>query len=179
LENFVKEIRIEAFNTIRDMPNEEREIVMVRVFQNGLIDKISSESVKILNPKTLNDAFNLVKKSLKNDNKLIVDSVLQYQHHDNKNNEKLDNTKLSNYLMRLDMIESKLNKILYFLQKSSERRNYSKNYVPTDNKNGRDYRLHNQSQIIKCFNCGESGHMSRNCMTPLKCFGCKGANHIQ
>lgn len=31
--------------------------------------------------------------------------------------------------------------------------------------------------IIRCFNCGDVGHMSRECTKELKCFKCQGTGH--
>ena len=37
----------------------------------------------------------------------------------------------------------------------------------------------NSRNEMKCYNCGKSGHLRKDCDVPVKCYGCNGVGHIR
>ena len=62
LEDFVREIRIRAYDTIFEFSETDREKMMVKCLIKGLRKQSLSFALEILSPSTLDEAFKLIKK---------------------------------------------------------------------------------------------------------------------
>jgi hypothetical protein len=173
VEEFVREIRIRAFDVIYDLPEDKREELMIKCFINGLRNRILSTALEFLSPKTLDEAMKMVKKEDKN--------PLLTSH-------SVDMITCSNNCMSKI---SELQKTVKVLQEQVERlsnrqnvrvRSYSdavqtRNFY-TKGKQSQGRFQSTQNIVGKCYNCKNAGHFAMNCPYPRRCYRCGKVGHI-
>ena len=154
LRQYLTAIRVAG---VREMPDDdegEREKTLVSIFLKGVNNRLAARATEIMKPKTLEEAFNLMKKEDKsryNDKLRIINNDF--------NTERWQETEMLK--RRINELENRI----IDLERSRETK-YSKLPVTKIR------------QETKCFNCNEKGHIARNCKKPLICKNCNKSGHI-
>ena len=184
LEDFVREIRIRAHDTIFEFSELERESMMVKCLIKGLRKQSLSSALEILSPSTLDEAFKLIKKEDEKAQPTLSEEAA------------LINCS-GTCKVRMEQLEKQLEKLE---QKVSPLENRSTNhptrsyrdavksrpqirqthvYRRNDDRFGlRNFNNIDRTTRMKCYNCQNTGHVSRNCPKPQRCYNCGKFGHI-
>ena len=156
LREFISEIRVSGYKIFEDVDPMKREALFIKCFIQGLINKLHSLVLEEIQPKTLEEAYNV----LRNENNMSSngsgDCYKIAADHDTNDLFKM----LDKICGRLDVIESRLNNL-------QPRTTYNR----TTDRNKRDF-------LRKCFNCNLPGHVAKQCRKPPVCKNCFKRGHI-
>lgn len=179
IREFLSEIRIEGYKLLRSMDSNEREKHLIDAFIKGLRNEELKSAISRMDVRTLDDAYNLVKKE-----KSPVDACcVRKVEDDNQQTNSIE--KLQN---QMAMIQKQLGYIVTILQNSkpsyaealrknidSGKKDFTKDqkYTQLNPQRQREY----QRQEIICWTCGKEGHIGRFCERN-KCTSCGMYGHI-
>lgn len=187
-EDFIRRLRIKAFDNLSRLDSIRKESLMLKAFFNGLRNKNMSMAIKELNPKTLDEAFELIKreKPIENSNKSPRSNYDQIAYVSQDTNI-YSITKIVHALQqKIEILENKVKSL----------QSTKSNFAPQYNRNlpnsfpskftqmrsnqvnyNRQTNRPNYQNTISCYNCKELGHTSKECSAPKKCFNCDKFGH--
>lgn len=154
---FLSSIRISAQKNIYNKSPSEKESMMVMAFINGLQNKAVSRILGELKPKTLEEAFNLVKKEKTNDD---ADGNLFLQ----IKNEKHDKNNHCQCVEKIEMLSAKVRELERIISLGNARQFRNMQQKPRTQ--------------VQCWNCNQTGHVARNCRRKTTCQNCGMIGHI-
>lgn len=172
--DYLRQLRIHAFRTIGHLDTATRECYLVEAFIQGLKNQHISKAVGFLKPKSLEEAFDMVKKHEKvtgdNTVNMCTDPEATVSALSPDSTDKTFDT----LLRKISFLEARV------AQLESATKNRS---IPKQNSGfpvGRNssFPISKPQRIVSCYNCGQKGHTSQYCKQPIKCFECQGFNHI-
>ena len=158
VEDFARNIRVRAHDLIYDRTSEERETFMLECFSNGLRNKTLSTALKLLKPKTLDEAVKMIKKEEKEllNETTTEDAVLEMTCSNDCH------MKIAELAKEIAALKSKINRMPFqqpnnikVLQQSRAAkvpgRVFSRNITGNGN---------NGNVGLKCHNCNQTGHFA-------------------
>lgn len=155
LREFVTFLRVKSFENWPDQEPSEREEMLVFAFVHGINDKEIATVLKKLNPKSLDEAFNLIKK-------------------ESKSNAQSGESPSFMKLQEEEDVYQKVNilseKILVLERRIQELENKDKHLEQASKSHTR--------REVKCFKCDKIGHFARNCKRDVKCQKCQRKGHL-
>jgi len=148
--------------------SEEREPIAVQMFVNGLDDSSLAEAIKLQKPTTLDNAFKLVKHLQSKNDENSHETVAFINKHEHNTESLNDLRKQISYLTQLVL---SLKSTIAEMQKPATKVTTNRpTFVPNKYCKYCQMNNHNttecfkqKSNITKCYTCGRSGHLSRNC----------------
>lgn len=162
LRDFLSEVRIKCMRTISCQEPEEREQMMLTAFQNGLLNRKFEIILKQVAPKTLNEAFEILKNE--KDEVRNEEEIYAMEESTDISDMKLLIKELKS---RVTHLEGELN-----LLKGNRRNQFQRS-----NSNLQKFDRSFQQKEITCFNCQRSGHIARNCKNQTVCKICHKTGH--
>ena len=174
IKEYASQLRIRGFKLLGLEDSDKREQMVLSAFINGLNDKKLSILVKSSKPKTLQDACNIIKE----------EAVLQAENLFTKGETchqiesvdairlppKLKTDEIQDIKKEIKLIKEQLRQLLFLAGRKKDHPGHI-NFVPRNNVNFRE----KTDNTLKCFNCEEFGHISRNCQQ--KCYICGDMRH--
>jgi len=154
--DFIKRIRCEAANNLLSLDRHKREQYMLKVLAEGLLNKKLSSVLDTLKPKSLDEAYNLIKNEVASNNIQSTETCLQ-----------LTLGRESEKIVKLEEKIKQLESRLQFLEGKNERNTFQK---PTSN-------VWKTTKSIECYNCGRIGHLARECRNASRCNKCNKIGH--
>ncbi len=182
VDDFIRNIRIRAHDVIYDYPVDEREQLMVTCLVKGLRNEAISSALCILAPKTLDQAWKMIKKE---DTKQTTSNSVDVVHCTSncqsrmreleKHVQRLEEmvTRLSSANMRTTFADAVRRSVPLRNNFSNNRFRNSRGTNLATNRNNNNIRDNR-----RCYNCQNVGHLSTNCPHPPKCFRCSKVGHI-
>ena len=152
--SFLSNVRIHCQKLFTNETVEEKEKHLVMAFINGLINPTTRKILAELKPKTIDEAFSLIKDE-KVENEGIDTSIFAMK--DEKQTCDCIN-KVDYLIKKIKELENKLNAALSTQQMERKR-------IKT-------------SSSFRCYNCGTAGHFARNCRKSPLCKNCGKTGHI-
>ncbi len=176
VEEFARDIRVKAFDLIYNLSEAEREKYMLECFSNGLRNRALSTALRLIQPKTLEEAV----KNIKKEEKELVDEVFDSVHEITCSND--CQRKIAELSREVANLKRKIDGIT-----SATRPN---GYTNTANNmqfrrptrmTGRVVTRTTGSAskpALKCHNCNQPGHFANTCRLPKRCYNCGRNGHI-
>jgi hypothetical protein len=168
LEDFVKEMRVEAYKTMNGVDEERKEELLLKGFIKGMRERQIADALKALKPQNLSQAIKIAKSEQKRQH--------EYYHPHTENiraavikspNEKSEIDELKEQVKQMQF---QLNRILHFVQKiDSQNVSIFPPKISGVNFQSRQTVGNNKIQIQRarpppiCYNCNKSGHFARQC----------------
>ena len=161
--DFLSSVRITGYRVLSDVSNQDRDKFLLKAFINGLANTKFSEALQQLQPKTLTEAYEMIKNERS-----------EFAKHD-ENVMKISSGTDNNYLlstikkmqMEINCLKNEVSAL-----KISPNVKAAHNYKPTLNLKNRS-----QSQDVVCFRCNQTGHVSKYCKNRPFCPHCNAAGH--
>ena len=193
---FISEIRIESWKVMGDEDAETRESNAVLSFINGIRNRTISTALRQLSPKTLEEAYALVKREAKKDMQDTQEDVetIRIMANSNQNMETMMKN-MAQEILELKQLVSKLNLTVLNIQKTNNRpqrpgfvafQQNPRNFSTEPNKNFRPQQTkftpsapQMYASNLACFNCNGQDHLVRNCPYPAICRHCRESGHLQ
>jgi hypothetical protein len=184
LEDFVREIRIRAHDTIFEFSETDRESMMVKCLIKGLRKKSLSSALEILSPSTLDEAFKLIKKEDDKAQPALSEEV-DVVHCSGTCKAKLDQLEkqLDKLEQKVHALESRTTNLPTRSYRDVVRSRPQIRQTYMFRRNDDRFGLRNSNNAdrvtkVKCFNCQNTGHISKNCPKPQRCYNCGKIGHI-
>ena len=156
---FMKEVRIRCFKELPELTSEEREPKTLQVFINGLMNDRAQKALKVLQPKTLDEAFEMIKKECVTQEMSATVNVLA------ENDEiRMLRDEVSELNKRITSLQETV-KMLQQERQSSQWKGDNRTRNPVKETSG-------------CWNCGSSSHILRDCKKSRSCKKCNKKGHI-
>lgn len=185
-EEYLRLLRIHAFRHINHLNDETQRRYLLHAFLHGLRNRKVAKAVELLQPATVEEAYDIVKREDKQHSSHHVHAVHVESDSVNAVGQK---PPVSSLVQLVNSLQSKiiaLERDMQFIKRQvGERKMYPTN--PNINRpfqspqrgprRGLAPRI-SPSVNVTCYNCGERGHVSSYCSKPTKCYGCGGSNHI-
>jgi len=182
LKTFASGLRIAAYKTMKEIPENIRETYLLSAFLNGMNNRILAKAIEALKPKAMEEALKLAEKEERNFQEAHNNHVRGIENEEvtvSKNDLRLVLNQLSllqkqvSYLISLQQNNQVVNKERNVFQDS---RNFR---MPLPKESGGRFHTNQitSRQPINCYRCNEKGHIARNCRKILSCSVCKG-NHL-
>lgn len=175
IREFITSLRLKAFKIHGRKPPKDLEQQLLVAFHEGLADRTHAAVVKVAQPGTLEEAYDVLRKEKIDRERTPITSFREEENVRLINNgcnevkelkeeiaalkEKIDNLKT--------LVESMTAKSRndVFQRTNSYKRNFSfENNKPT-----------RHAREVQCYNCQKTGHISKNCRFP--CSTCKSKTH--
>lgn len=201
LDQYGTELRVEAYRHWQGETNAQKEVFLVKAFVKGILNRNLAVAIQSAQPVTLDQALQLAKKCIKthdipggNEMDAITghmrainqkDTItIQVLHHQILN--------LQEQIRRLESLIrysdkrtfAEVAKINNHVPNTSYQRpkpNVKPNFIARNPAVFKPQRhqsnVQNQGDVV-CYNCNESGHISRNCPSRGSCYRCGGSNHM-
>lgn len=152
--SFLSTVRVHCQKLFYNQTTEERETWLLKSFINGLMNAEARKVLDELKPRTLEEAFSLIKDE-KFENGFQEECIFAI----NKESQTCScSRRIENLLHRIKELELKVNS------------QTTRQYQHREQKN--------VSQVTKCFNCNMPGHIARYCRKKPTCRNCGIAGHI-
>jgi hypothetical protein len=166
IREFIGCLRVRAFTLMGHDNPELREKFLIRAFIRGLLDKNMAIAVKACEPKTIEEAFHIIKREKVNldsgktcSNAEKGDYVYAIQ-----NKQKIESDQINQLRSDIAMLKEQIKYLIAIVNNKSNIKKY-----PT-----KEYEQKSKPPL-KCFNCQGIGHLSKYCSK--KCSLCNGINH--
>lgn len=158
VKEYASTLRVKAFQLMGNENIDRREKYLITAFQKGLLDRTKAAALKIMEPKSLTEAIELIKRddSISGQQK-IADTEQVWVMKEEKDNE-------IRYLK--NEIRILKEKVEYLMSLSTHEKNKSA---------VQDINMKRISSPRKCYNCQGSNHIAKDC--PKPCSICKNPNH--
>lgn len=173
LMDFVSEIRAKGWQLMGENDPEKREEYMLMSFINGLDSKECSLAVQQLNPKSLDEAVELVKYEQNNTNykaEVAGEQVLVMDH-------TVELTKQVRSMHKeIEALKSKVDHLTELLLDGKIK-------TPANHEKRQSFRPrfsaanNTRLQGVTCYNCNKKGHIAVNCPAPIVCKLCQKVGH--
>ena len=186
VDEYIREIRIWAHDVIYEYPVDEREQLMVTCLIKGLRNEAISSALGILAPKTLDEAWKLIKKE---DNKKTFSNSIDVVHCTSSCQARIN--ALEKHVQKLEEMVTKLSSANMRTWPSGTfadavrgriplRNNFSNNQFRNSRGNNLETSRNNNNfrDNRRCYNCQNVGHLSTSCPHPQRCFRCSKVGHI-
>ena len=171
LKDFRTNLRCIAFDNISHYDSDKKEKCLITAFINGLADRIAAKAVKMVEPKTLDEAYKLAKKQIKCNSPKNSEDLFVLRN--NNNNHEVSDLRRKVY---------ELENLVKILQRQvSGMLSYKGNIQPGPqfaNQNLRSNPQMSNIQGVKCYNCNKMGHIARDCRAPFTCYKCGLTDHV-
>ena len=165
---FLSSVRINGMRILSEKLPAEREALLIMTFVNGLRNKKITKILQELHPKTLQEAFTLIKsESVEDANEDCINLI---------NNQQTE--QCSSYCKQ--QIADLQRKLLELEQRmESFSRKIPSNNTQLINRPSPFPRQPNfTSGGIRCYNCNLTGHVARHCRKAVQCRNCGKSGHI-
>ena len=164
LREFLTKLRVDLFKSQPEMNSVSRERTLIFAFLFGLNNKKVAAAVQFLQPSTLEEAYNFVKKEVKKENKENIRQIkTSYNSSDEINALKKKVAELEQIIINL----------------SRDIKNGRTTFRRTNKTFSNEFRDRNgQINDVKCFNCDSIGHLVRDRTKPIVCKKCKRVGHL-
>ena len=154
LRQYLTTIRVAGVREMPDDDESDREKMLLSIFLKGVNNRLAARATEIMKPKTLEEAYNFMKKEDKaqySDKLRIINNDI--------NTEKWQ---------EMEVLKRKIIKLEHRIKYLERNREINSPKFPAQK----------MKQEIKCFNCNGKGHIARSCNKPLVCTNCKKSGHI-
>ena len=153
--DFIRRIRIDSYPFLFSKNSIEKERFMITVFLKGLRNKTLANGLRMMDPKTLEEARTMLKDiDFKESNE---EECCQFRVEDQK---RID---LEKRIVKLELRVQNLE----FENRSLKRMRISNAPQRTP-----------RDEPVTCYRCGKTGHMSKQCNQNRQCYNCQGYGHI-
>lgn len=157
IREYLTTIRVAGMKQMPDHDDNEREAILINIFLKGINNRNAAKATELMRPKSLEEAFNLIKKEDKKPEnyyvrKMITDADVQ------KSNE-------------IEILKKRISDLEFKLKQIEKNQIFKKHFYHEKASN-------DQKRKSECYNCKEEGHIARNCLKPLRCNHCKKTGHI-
>jgi len=179
LREFLSEIRVQGYKLLKSLDPEEREKHLIDAFTKGLRNEELQHALTRVKIKTLDDAYNLVKKEKKSEDCTFLRKA-EFGTDQASSIERLQN--------QMMMVQKQLSYIVTILEKVKPsyadvtrrptRQSEQKNNEKNDRRHITNGRIQPRPQQgIQCWTCGKFGHVARFC-DQNKCSTCGRRGHV-
>jgi len=154
LRQYLTTIRVAGVREMPDDDESDREKMLLSIFLKGVNNRLAARATEIMKPKTLEEAYNFMKKEDKaqySDKLRIINNDI--------NTEKWQ---------EMEVLKRKIIELEHRIKYLERNREINSPKFPAQK----------MKQEIKCFNCNGKGHIARSCNKPLVCTNCKKSGHI-
>ena len=185
LREFVSDIRNKAWKTMSDEDDAKREELCVMAFVKGILNKKCSLALEQLKPKSLEEAYEMVKKE---NSEPQEDEVMRYVANNDGGTIEMQIAALAKEVRELRILVLKLTNSQNFRPQNvrhTQPRPFTyaaaiKNHSQLNNlatKNRQETPAFAKQPIV-CYNCNITGHIARDCRNPPVCRYCKESGHL-
>jgi len=161
--DFLSSVRVNGMKVLHAINNSaEKEKLLIMCFTNGLSNKRFSKILNEIKPKSLKQAFELIK----NEKSESAENNVHALNDEHYNNHCQCESKFNVLISRINQLEQEIKRLTF-----SPKKQYG-SYSRNNNQNDKVY------TNIKCYNCQGFGHIAKNCRRRTQCQNCGLTGHI-
>ena len=176
-EDFADRVLVKAWEAIPDVDEGVIQAFATENFLRGCRDRSAACSVADKNPESVGEALQMVQESMANFKMFGRPSAMVRQVSFVDSDENASKPSRSTQRSPSGGLSADQESALQVLVEMMAKINAGGKSMQRGSYSPQRSRSPSPSRGIHCYNCGEEGHYSKECMKPLKCFKCKGTDH--
>lgn len=180
LKKYVAALRIAAFKTMKQVPQNIREGYLLTAFLKGITNRALAKAIATLKPQSVEEALRLAEqeeKCLSGENPHMVRGMQKDEISIEKNDLRL-------ILNQLSVLRKQVNYLIECMNQKNQP--IPRTHNPQRPQLNTNQTIHGSKQLktrmeqrpfrlpTKCFRCEQDGHIARNCNAKLHCSLCQG-----